>query len=94
MTRCWRCDREIDAADRYCRGCGEGQAAALAWYYRPIWIALLALTALGPFAVILIWRTPSLGRTAKWIASIVLIAGSAWVAWTLVVDVQSLLDGL
>lgn len=93
MTRCWRCDRAIDATDRYCRACGEGQGAALAWYYRPIWIVLLALTALGPFAVILIWRTPALGRTSKWIASIVLIAFSVWIGWTLMVDVQTLLDG-
>ena len=92
MTRCWRCDGAVDSSDRFCRHCGEGQGPALAWYYRPLWIALLALTALGPFAVILIWRTPRLGRSAKWLASVALIGFSAWIAWQLVVDVQSVLD--
>lgn len=93
MTRCWQCDRAIDAEDRFCRGCGEGQGAALKWYYRPVWIALLALTALGPFALLLIWRTPALGRTSKWVASFALLALTVWIGWTLVVDVQTLLDG-
>jgi hypothetical protein len=93
MTQCWRCGHAIDATDRYCRACGEGQGPALAWYYRPIWIVLLALTALGPFAVILIWRTPALGRTSKWIASIALIAITIWIGWSLMVDVRTLLDG-
>jgi len=93
MTRCWKCDRAIDAEDRFCRGCGEGQGTALTWYYRPIWIALLALTALGPFALLLIWRTPALERTAKWVASIALIAVTVWIGWTLMAEVQTLLDG-
>ena len=54
---------------------------------------MLALTALGPFAVILIWRTPALGRNGKWLATIGLVALSIWVAWHLTVDVQTLLEG-
>jgi hypothetical protein len=91
-ARCWRCGHAIDADDRYCRACGEGQGRALAWYYRPVWIALLALTALGPFALIPIWRTPALGPTAKWIASIVLVAFTVWISWQLWIDVHTLLD--
>lgn len=92
--RCWRCDRAIDADDRYCRACGEGQGAALAWYYRPLWIVLLALTALGPFAVVLIMRTPLLDRNTKWVASFVLLAFFTWVGWQLWVDTQALLDSI
>jgi hypothetical protein len=52
----------------------------------------LALTALGPFALIPIWRTPALGPAAKWIASIALVALTIWIGWQLWVDVQALLD--
>ena len=91
-ARCWRCDHAIDAEDRYCRACGAGQGAALAWYYRPVWIALLALTALGPFALPLIWRTPAIGRGGKWVASIALVALSVWIGWRLVTEVATVLD--
>jgi hypothetical protein len=93
-VRCWRCDRAIDATDRYCRGCGEGQGVALAWYYRPLWIAVLAMIALGPFAVVLIMRTPRLSSGAKWIASAVLLGFFAWVGWQLWVDTRALLDSI
>jgi hypothetical protein len=93
-SRCWRCDRAIDATDRYCRACGEGQGAALAWYYRPLWIVLLALTALGPFAVVLIMRTPRLSPGAKWLASAVLLGFFAWVGWHLWVDTKAILDSI
>jgi hypothetical protein len=93
-VRCWRCDRVIDPTDRYCRACGEGQGPALAWYYRPLWIALLALTALGPFAVVLIMRTPRLSRDAKWNASLVLLLFFAWVGWQMWVDTKALLDSI
>lgn len=79
-TRCWRCDHAIDDLDRYCRACGEGQGPRLAWYYRPLWIVILALTVLGPFALILIMRTPRLGTAAKWISGVTLVALSGWFA--------------
>jgi hypothetical protein len=94
VTRCWSCGWAVDARDRYCRACGQGLGAAIAWYYRPIWIAVLALTVLGPFAVLLIWRTPFLGRTAKALATAALLAVTVWVAWRLTVDVQTLLQEL
>lgn len=91
-VRCWQCGRVIDASDRFCRACGEGQGAALAWYYRPLWIAVLALTALGPFAVVLIMRTPRLSRGAKWLASLALVGFSAYVAWELWAAIDAVLD--
>jgi hypothetical protein len=90
--RCWHCGRAVDGSDRFCRGCGEGQGAALAWYYRPLWIAVLALTALGPFAVVLIMRTPRLGRAAKWLASLALVGISAYVVWELRAALDAMLE--
>jgi hypothetical protein len=93
-TRCWRCDHAVDAADLYCRACGEGQGAALAWYYRPLWIVVLTLTALGPFAIVLIMRTPRLSPAAKWIASVALILFFAWIGWGMWVQTKAVLDML
>ena len=90
-TRCWSCDHAVDREDRYCRWCGQGQQAFVAWYYRPLWIAILSLTMLGPFALPLIWRTPRLSRSAKWLASAALVALCAWVGWGFVVEVRRFL---
>jgi ribosomal protein L32 len=96
-ARCWSCGHAIDGDDHYCRRCGLGQGAFLPWYYRPLWIVVLALTALGPLALPLVWRTPRLGRTGKWITSVVVVAVSAYVAWEFVVavrEVGNLLGGM
>ena len=81
-------------SDHYCRGCGEGQGPALAWYYRPLWILVLALTALGPFAIVLIMRTPRLGVGAKWVASLLLVAGFTWFGWEIWRDTQAVLQSM
>jgi hypothetical protein len=70
---CWSCAHPLDAADRYCRQCGNGQGRFLQWYYRPVWIMVLTVTALGPFSLFLVWRTPRLGRAGRWIATIVIV---------------------
>lgn len=91
-ARCWRCDFAIETADSYCRRCGEGQGARLAWYYRPVWIVLLALTALGPFAIVLIMRTPRLSPSAKWLASLALVAFFAYLGWEMWTATEALLE--
>jgi len=90
MSVCWRCGHLIDAADRYCRRCGQGQGAWLPWYYKPIWLVVLGLTVLGPFVLPLVWRTPRLGRTEKWIVSVLLIAIFAYVGLELAAAVREL----
>lgn len=91
--RCWSCDHEVEAGDRYCRLCGQGQGKFLAWYYRPLWIIVLALTALGPFVLPLVWRTPALDRTGKWLASLIVVAITLYVCWELALGVREL-EGL
>ena len=34
---------------------------------------VLTVTALGPLSVFLVWRTPRLGRTGRWIATLVIV---------------------
>jgi hypothetical protein len=88
MPCCWSCELTIDRDDHYCRHCGQGQGAFVAWYYRPLWIVLLGLTVLGPFALPLVWRTPQLGRTAKWIATVVVVGVSAYLGWEFIVTLR------
>jgi len=75
---CWNCQRPLDAADHYCRHCGNGQGHFLQWYYQPVWIMVLTVTALGPLSLLLVWRTPQLGRTGRWIATVVVVGMSAY----------------
>lgn len=92
---CWGCSAGIDAADRYCRRCGLGQGDHVAWYYQPWGIAVATLLALGPLGLVLVWRTPRLGRNAKWAwaAGIVaLTALSLQGAYQLVVRLRGLAD--
>jgi len=70
---CWSCAHPLGAADRYCRQCGNGQGRFLQWYYRPVWIMVLTVTALGPFSLFLLWRTPRLGWAGRWIATVVVV---------------------
>ena len=91
---CWSCGQAVDRDDRYCRRCGQGQGAFVAWYYRPVWIVLLSVTVLGPFGLPLVWRTPRLSRAGKWVTSAALIAVFAWVGWRFVVDMRHVLDQL
>lgn len=46
-----------------------GQGEHLAWYYEPVWIALLTLFAMGPFSLPMIWKTPKLSERGKWIGT-------------------------
>jgi hypothetical protein len=87
--RCWQCDHPIARDDRYCPHCAQGQGAYLQWYYRPLWIAVLALTVLGPFVLPIVWRTPRLDRTGKMIATILVLAITAYIGWQLKVAVQN-----
>lgn len=89
-TACWNCRHPVAPTDRYCSFCANGQGAYVQWYYRPVWIALLTLTVMGPLVLPLIWRTPLLGRVGKVIASLLVIALTAYVAWELSVGISEL----
>lgn len=77
---CWACSRELDAQDRYCRSCGQGQGEWLSWHFRPWGIAVLTALALGPFGAYLVWRTPRLGPKGKGVAYLLVALYTAWFA--------------
>jgi len=89
-ARCWSCDHPVSPDDRYCAFCSQGQGAYLRWYYRPFWIAVLALTALGPLVLPLVWRTPRLDRTGKLIATLLVLGLTAYIGWQLSIGVSEL----
>ena len=43
----------------------DDEADRIAWYHRPIWIAVLTFTVLGPLALPLVWRSPALGPRGR-----------------------------
>jgi hypothetical protein len=91
---CWHCNHSLDAGDRYCRHCGNGPGRFLQWYYQPVWILVLAVTALGPLSLVLVWRTPRLGRTDRWLAAVVIMGLTVYLGqqlWQLFHVLHSLL---
>ena len=94
---CWSCRRPIDKADHYCRHCGNGQGHCLQWYYRPAWILVLTVTALGPLSLLLVWRTPRLGRTGRWMATVVIVGVTVYLGqqlWQTLRMLHSLLSSI
>lgn len=51
---------------------------------------MLALTALGPFVLPLVWKTPRLDRTGKWIATLLVLGLTAYVGWQLSITLSQL----
>lgn len=91
-TRCWGCGKAIEAQDRYCRHCGKGQGEHVAWYYRPWGIAVATLLGLGPFGLVLVWRSPRLSQTARWAWTAAILLLTGWVllaAYRLCVSIMS-----
>lgn len=80
---CRACDRVIDEGDTYCRHCGRRQDQSAAWYYQPLWILVLALLAIGPLALPLVWRSPRMSRTEKTAFTTAILLYTAMLAWGL-----------
>lgn len=65
IALCRKCGRHIDPAFAYCPYCGNRQKLGLAWYHDPVWVAILALFVLGPFALPLVWYSARMNRAMK-----------------------------
>jgi len=73
QVRCFGCAELIDARYEFCPHCGRSQGAHEAWYYHPVWILFLALVAIGPFALFLVWKSQKMTRTAKAVMAAVIL---------------------
>ncbi len=49
------------------------------WYHRP-WCLIVALTLFGPLALPLLWSSPHLKRSAKWLISAGVLLLTVWLA--------------
>ena len=63
---CWNCRQPAAQEDNFCRFCGR-HLTAFPWYYQHWGILVLTFFALGPFSLVLVWRSPVISGTAKWI---------------------------
>jgi len=79
---CWKCKRPIDESDNYCRHCGVGQGGRAPWYYQH-WGIILVMLMVGPFALINVFASPLIGKKAKLIYTIIILAFSAFLFWEL-----------
>ena len=53
----------------------------VAWYHKPLWIAVLALFVLGPLALPLVWRSPALGPTGRSVWTILIALYTVVLVW-------------
>lgn len=65
QVTCDYCGKSIDDTDKYCRFCGRRQRVGDAWYYSIAWIAFLAFFVIGPFALILVWKSTRMPAVVK-----------------------------
>lgn len=82
-NRCVSCSSRIEATYRFCPHCGKRQAQGDAWYYHPIWILLLAFVAIGPFALILVWRSRRMQRPVKLVIAALIVIYSVYTGYLL-----------
>lgn len=85
-VRCPKCREVICPSDAFCRFCGTRQHVADPFYYHPVWILVLALTVLGPFALALVWRSRRMGPAMKAVLAAIILVYSAitfYAAWKL-----------
>lgn len=74
---CWSCRGAVDPPDNFCRHCGSGLGENVPWYYEKVWIGVLTVFALGPFALPLVWRSPRFDEKGRWIAgALVAVVGA------------------
>ena len=73
VTLCKKCGRPIDRHFSFCPYCGYQLQAGHRWYHDPVWIAVLALFVIGPFALPLVWRSARLNGTLKTIYTAVIL---------------------
>ena len=66
----------------------------VAWYHKPVGIALLTIFVLGPLALPLVWRSPALGPRGRSAATVLILLYTVLLCWQVWVAVQVVLGQL
>lgn len=83
QLHCQGCSMPMESNDKFCRHCGRRQIRPESWFYQPMWILFLALLVLGPFALMLVWKAPKMGKGTKALLATVILIYSALSAYSL-----------
>jgi len=78
---CRKCGQPVSGAERFCPHCGCRQNPGEAWYYHPVWILVLAFLVLGPFALILVWKSRRTGTIGKTLLAVVILVYTGYCAY-------------
>jgi len=73
ISMCHKCGSPLPISANFCPNCGIKQKTGETWYYQPVWIVILALFVLGPFALILVWKSPKIGVSIKIIMAVAIL---------------------
>lgn len=55
----------------------EKKDAAIKWYYKPVWV-IVAILALGPLALPIVWLSPAINKWLKVFLTVVTIIVTVW----------------
>jgi hypothetical protein len=77
---CWKCGKQIEAADNYCRHCGKGQGSHIYFYYKH-WGVWILFFIIGPFNLWFLWRSPVIKIKWKLIYGAIFLFLSCWVCY-------------
>lgn len=88
---CWKCKKDIEEADNYCRYCGAGQGGHISFYYKA-WGAWILFLFIGPFALYFVLRSPVIGKAAKWVTSVLMVLLFVWFCYSFTMAVKNLMD--
>ncbi len=66
----------------------------VAWYHKPIWIAVLAVLVLGPLALPLVWRSPVFSDAGRWIATVLILVYTVLLVWQTIVVTELVVQQL
>ncbi len=70
-TTCSKCETEVEAADSFCRDCGNSlKVAAMKWHHRRGVVFVLLFCVLGPLAMRMLWASPAFNTRERVLFSI------------------------